>query len=83
MKIICKVRVTSKNDQYNYDKSVSTTVTLQPVQGDENKTWSKYTPSGEIRLNINNPAAVDAFVLGGTYFVTFDPAPATEAEETK
>lgn len=83
-KVRCKVVVTSKADSFNpWDKSTATTVTMSPVQGDENKTWAKYTPSGEFRLNINNPAAVDAFTLGHVYFVDFDPAPATEAEESK
>lgn len=84
MSIRCKMLVASKSDQFNtYDKSKSTVVRLQPVSGDENKTWSKWTPSGSIELNINNPEAVDRFKLGGTYFVDFTEAPATEAEEKK
>lgn len=40
-----------------------------PVYGDseENKTFSKYTPSGELRLNITNPNVVDFFEKGFEY----------------
>lgn len=53
-------------------------VTLQPVYGDENDKanaeWSKWTPSGELRLNITNPAAHEQFAIGKSYFVTLEPA---------
>lgn len=51
------------------------TIRLQPVYGDspENKEWSKWTPSGEVSLQITNPKAVDQFQLGQAYFVDFVP----------
>lgn len=56
-------------------------VTLVPVFGtygdgkdEENKEWSKYTPQGEIKMTITNPAAIDAFEVGQPYFVDFTPA---------
>lgn len=55
------------------------TVTMQPVyvtEAGENADWSKYTPSGEIKMTITNPAAIEAFELGASYFVDFTPADA-------
>ena len=52
-----------------------TSVTLAPVQGDENKSWSQRTPGGSIKLHITNPAAIAAFEVGKDYFVDFTPAP--------
>lgn len=51
-------------------------VRLFPVFNDspENKTWSKYTPTGECRLTITNPEAIDAFEVGKEYFLDFTPA---------
>ena len=49
---------------------------LQSAQGgamdDCNKDWSKYTPSGEIKMMITNPAAIDQFEIGGVYQITFE-----------
>lgn len=42
---------------------------LTPVMGKENETWSKWTPSGKIELQITNPAA--KFEFGKEYFVDF------------
>jgi hypothetical protein len=50
------------------------TVEMTPVQGDDNKPWSVYTPSGKIEMTINNPSAYDQFKLGEEYFVDFTPA---------
>jgi hypothetical protein len=49
-------------------------VVLGPVYDDDNKEWSKWTPQGEIKMTITNPAALEAFELGGKYFVDFTPA---------
>ena len=53
-------------------------VTLQPVFGgdddDANKAWSKWTPSGELRLNITNPEIFPELVNGRVFFVDFTPA---------
>jgi len=46
-------------------------VKLQAVTGgsDENKQWSKYTPSGSLHLTIDNPGAQEFFEPGKEYFV--------------
>lgn len=41
---------------------------------DENKTWSKYTPWGELRMSITNPAAFGQFAIGQEIFVDLNPA---------
>ncbi len=54
------------------------TVTLQPVYGNEqddaNKEWSRWTPSGELRLAITNPVIFPELVIGKTFFVDFSAA---------
>lgn len=53
-------------------------VTLQPVfagdDGDANSQWSKWTPSGEIRLSITNPNIFPELVNGKCFFVDFTEA---------
>ena len=41
---------------------------------EENKTWSKYTPQGEVTLTVTNPDAFGAFVPGTEYLLTFEAA---------
>ncbi len=84
MRVRAKMVVVEKANRVNVwapGQGPTCHVTLSPAQGDENKTWAKYTPAGSITLQIDNPAAYDAFVLGQSYFVDFTPAPATEAQE--
>lgn len=50
-------------------------VSLQAVMGDANKEWSRYTPSGSVKLTITNPEAVQQFEVGREYFVDFSPIP--------
>lgn len=49
----------------------SETVKMRPVSGDspENKQWSKYTPSGELRLQIDNPQAQNQLTAGDIVYV--------------
>ncbi len=49
-------------------------VQFQAVMGDENKEWSKWTPSGQVTMTINNPAALAQFEVGKDYFLDFTPA---------
>lgn len=53
-------------------------IRLQAVYGagndDANKEWSKWTPSGELSMQITNPAAVDALKLGVCYYLDISPA---------
>lgn len=55
------------------------TIVLSAVsRGEENKQWSKYTPSGTITMAILNPGAADQFLLGEEFLVTFEHAPKPE-----
>jgi hypothetical protein len=56
-------------------------VKMQPVtRGEINKPWSRWTPSGAIQLDINNPHAFQQFVdlNGKEFYVDFTPAPPDE-----
>lgn len=44
------------------------------TQGEDNLSWSKWTPSGELSMAITNPDAVKALVIGEEYFLDFRPA---------
>jgi hypothetical protein len=55
------------------------TLTLNAVsRGEENKEWSKYTPSGSIQMSVLNEAASAEFLLGEEYLVTFAHSPKPE-----
>ena len=41
----------------------------------ENESWSKWTPSGSLELNITNPAVHGAFVPGVEYFIDISEVP--------
>lgn len=41
---------------------------------EENKTFWKYTPAGQITLTISNPSASEMFVLGKEIYVDFSEA---------
>lgn len=40
----------------------------------ENESWSKYTPSGQLKMVISNPAAFEQFEQGKEYFIDIAPA---------
>lgn len=40
----------------------------------EDQRFQKATPSGSIRMQIDNPAALDQFHLGKSYYADFTPA---------
>lgn len=71
MSVRAKVRCNSVHD-FGQQK----TVQLVPVTGADGKgceQWSKWTPSGEIRLDITNPDAFGQFEPGKFYLVDFTP----------
>lgn len=59
----------NKDEQHEY-------VALVPVFGtsEENKTWSKYTPSGKLDLTISNTDAMGKLVPGKEYYVDISEA---------
>jgi hypothetical protein len=57
------------------DMGLQKDVLLRPVMthedDDPNKSFSKYTPAGELKLSITNPEAFEQFAVGATYDVDF------------
>ena len=53
-------------------------VQLQAVTGDENKPWSKFTPSGQLTMTIDNPSAQGQLEPGRAYKITIEPMPDDE-----
>ena len=46
-----------------------------PADGiDENNSYAKFTPQGELTLTIANPALVGMIEPGATYYLDFTPA---------
>lgn len=42
----------------------------------EDNTFSKFSPSGELKINVTNPALLGQFKPGDTFYVDFSPVPA-------
>jgi hypothetical protein len=56
--------------------SVEITLTPQYDQSiPEDEGFSKATPSGEIKLYVNNPPAIEALALGKFFYVDFTEVP--------
>lgn len=82
----CKMRcieVTESSSSYGGPPVESKRVKLSAVADEANKSWSKWTPGGDVSLTINNPDAFAQFKVGEFYFVDFTVAPAKEADEAK
>lgn len=43
---------------------------------DEDNSYAKYSPSGELKLCIANPALIGKFKVGDTFYLDFTPVPA-------
>lgn len=41
--------------------------------GKGNETWSKATPSGDLKMLVTNPSAIDKFEIGKDYYLDFSP----------
>lgn len=59
---------------YSNDPNGAKTYFFSPVTGgsDENRSFSKYTPSGELSMYVDNPECV--FEIGKEYYLTFEAA---------
>jgi hypothetical protein len=53
---------------------------VSPADGEipENEKYHKYTPSGEIKMTIDNPQAQEQLKLGDYFYVDFTPCPVTK-----
>lgn len=75
--IRCKVQVASVTRNMDNQAEVeSELVTLYPVTSgsEENKAWSKATPSGRIELLVTNGDAHGLIVRGRSFYLDFIPA---------
>ena len=43
-------------------------------KNEDNESWAKYTPNGEIKMNISQEGAVNRFAPGCYYSLTFEVA---------
>ncbi len=55
-------------------RPVCATTQYGPNGENEDNTYSRYTPSGEIKLTITNPDLKGKFDFGDTFYVDFTPA---------
>ncbi|NQE62938.1 hypothetical protein [Caulobacter sp. RHG1] len=57
--------------------TVCATIVMAPVYGDgtDNAAWSKWTPNGKLEMTVTNPAAIERFDLGKSYYLDFTPVP--------
>jgi hypothetical protein len=60
-------------------KEVSLSVVYDPNGNGENANFTKATPSGEMKMRIDNPAAAVQFVPGEFYYVDISPAEGANA----
>jgi hypothetical protein len=74
----CKMKVESVVETKDGDgKKNQEQVTLRAVygpEGSENRQWARYTPSGELRLSIDNQNAFGKLVKDREYYIDFTPA---------
>ena len=59
------------------DDCVTECIEMHAVYEDDgpNKKWASATPSGEVKMTIDNPGAQKFFVPGAEYLVTFQRLP--------
>jgi hypothetical protein len=75
----CKMKVDEVLFSKNADGTIAyENVKLSAVYGntEENKEWSKYTPSASFSINISNPGAMDKLSRGHEFYVDFTPCKA-------
>lgn len=75
-KVRAKFYVTGVEIQGNEPEGPIGMVKLQAVvRGEENKSWSHYTPSGQIQMTTLNPSALKVFLdrIGQEFFIDFTP----------
>jgi len=71
MAITAKFKVQRVTDMGWDDGTREVELTPDYAQG-RNADWAKYTPSGVIRMTVNNPAALEQLQQGQAFTVTFD-----------
>jgi hypothetical protein len=77
----CKFVVSEVTKRFQGNGQFSEVVKMRPVWGstEENKAWSKATPSGELWFDISNPGAQGRMVVGAEYYVDLTSALAPDS----
>lgn len=70
-----KFRCNSVNDFGGGSKEVSLSVVYDPKGNGENANFTKATPSGDMKMRIDNPVAAVQFEPGKSYYVDISEAP--------
>lgn len=75
MSVRAKFRVQSVED-YGYSKKIKFGTVYEGELGanEENKRFTKATPSGECWMTVDNPYAADQFTPNTEWYVDFTPA---------
>jgi len=77
---ICKFRLTGmKRTRYSETSDITTDLEFSAVSSgsEENKTFYKYTPSGDLAFRTVNDAVVQGFDIGKEYYIVItDQKPA-------
>ena len=71
MAVRAKVRCNHKG---NNDVGFNTVYEPDASKDTENARFTKATPYGDIRMGIDNPAALEQFEINKEYYVDFTPA---------
>lgn len=72
----CKFRLASIT---NFAGTTMQKFTFHAVHDDsipENAAFTRYTPSGQFEMNVDNPAAQEKFKVGDYYYFDINPVPA-------
>lgn len=82
MSVICKMKchAAPQGDEINdQPQAVTLGAVWEPDEGQrhmpENAVYGKYTPWGEFKVGIANPAAKEFFKPGKSYYLTITEAP--------
>lgn len=70
------VRAKFQCDNKTMDGTVGVVHLHAVISGsEENESFWRYTPAGELSLHIDNPAALDQFEMGKEYYLDITEAP--------
>lgn len=74
MPVRAKMKCTAlRHEGHDTNQYVSLQFQAVTAESEENKTWSKWTPSAHLTMSITNPAAFGQFEEGKEYFLDFVP----------
>lgn len=76
--LVAKMQVQSVTERFDgKGATAAKDIELTPVTGKGNEPWSKWTPSGVLKLNVTNPEAFGA-MKAGTFKVYVVPCGAED-----